>query len=68
MSIIIDVGPSDGQACQEWQRGPLKGRLPHIPLPFSRLGDQVEIGCDRCGAYLYTYQEEPRLDKKRVAA
>jgi len=43
--------------CQEWTRGPLIGRIFHSPIPFSRIGNVVEVGCHNCGTYLYTYEE-----------
>ena len=55
--MIIDRAESPGY-CQEWQRGPLTGRIPHTPLPSARLGDEVEVSCLDCNTYLYTYREE----------
>lgn len=55
-ATVIEAGAANDRPCQEWHDGHAGGSIPHQPIPFAAIGDTVEVGCDRCEAYLYTYQ------------
>lgn len=58
MSEIIDTSKANEEPCVEWDNGELHGSIPHSPLPFSCLAGRVEVGCNNCDKYLYTYEAQ----------